>query len=79
MTDETQANDGAPVSHEFVCPLELTHDKFGEAHFFIGRMLSEYHHPQPFRWNLNAFLQAFRSIPITGVSAGLPWALLMPC
>ncbi len=62
MTDQNQVDEDTPDSHEFVCPLVFTHDKFREAHYFVGRMLSEYHHPEPFRWNLNAFLQALRSV-----------------
>lgn len=46
----------------FRCPIPATHDKYQEAHYFIARMLSEYHHPDEFRWNLNAFLQALRSV-----------------
>ena len=44
------------------CPLAETHDKFDEAHYFIERMMIEYHAPIPFRYNLNAFLQALRSV-----------------
>lgn len=44
------------------CPIPETHDKFNEAHYFLERMMNEYHNPQQFRWNLNAFLQALRSV-----------------
>ena len=44
------------------CPLAETHDKFMEAHYFIEQMMNEYHNPVPFRFNLNAFLQALRSV-----------------
>ena len=44
------------------CPLSETHDKFDEAHYFIERMMVEYHEPMAFRSNLNAFLQALRSV-----------------
>ncbi|MHB1261399.1 MAG: hypothetical protein ACYC2H_06755 [Thermoplasmatota archaeon] len=44
------------------CPLADSHDKFSEAHFFLEQMLERYHEPQPFRWNLNAFLQARSSV-----------------
>lgn len=44
------------------CPLAETHDKFSEAHYFIERMMTEYHEPVPFRYNLNAFLQALRNV-----------------
>lgn len=42
--------------------LAETRDKYQEAHYFIERMMHEYHNPQPFRWSLNAFLQALRSV-----------------
>lgn len=79
MTDQNQVDEDAPVNHEFVCPLVLSHDKFREAHYFIGRMLSEYHHPEPFRWNLNAVLQALRSVTfmlqkeLTGIDGFKAW------
>ena len=44
------------------CPLADTHDRFAEAHYFIERMLIEYHEPLFFRANLNAFLQALRNV-----------------
>ena len=44
------------------CPLAETDDKFGEAHYFIERMMTEYHEPVQFRYNLNAFLQALRNV-----------------
>lgn len=44
------------------CPIPATHDKYDEAHYFLERMMREYHHPHPFRWNLNAFLQALRAV-----------------
>jgi len=44
------------------CPLAEVDDKVGEAHYFLERMMVEYHNPAPFRWNLNAFLQALRSM-----------------
>lgn len=46
------------------CPIPLAHDKFHEAHYFLGRILDEYHQPMPFRWNLNAFLQALRTVTL---------------
>lgn len=49
-------------AEEFKCPIPAAEDKFQEAHYFISGMLEEYHHPSPFRWNLNAFLQALRSV-----------------
>ena len=44
------------------CPLAETDDRFGEAHYFIERMMVEYHEPMAFRFNLNAFLQALRNV-----------------
>jgi len=44
------------------CPLPATHDKLDEAHFFLHGVLDMIHEPDPFRWNLNAFLQALRSV-----------------
>ena len=44
------------------CPLAQTDDKFIEAHYFVSRMMDEYHDPMPFRYNLNAFLQALRNV-----------------
>lgn len=44
------------------CPVPATEDKYTEAHYFVSRMLDEYHEPFPFRWNLNAFLQALRAV-----------------
>jgi hypothetical protein len=44
------------------CPLYQADDKGAEAHYFLERMMVTYHDPDPFRWNLNAFVQALRSI-----------------
>ena len=44
------------------CPLAETDDRFSEAHYFIERMMVEYHEPMAFRYNLNAFLQALRNV-----------------
>lgn len=46
------------------CPLAETHDKLVEADYFIHQMMNEYHDPLPFRFNLNAFLQALRSVTL---------------
>ncbi|MCZ7538156.1 MAG: hypothetical protein M5T61_20945 [Acidimicrobiia bacterium] len=43
-------------------PDPLTHDKLEEAHYFLHSLLFTIHHPDEFRWNLNAFLQTCRSI-----------------
>jgi hypothetical protein len=44
------------------CPLYEADDKGAEAHYFLERMMVSYHDPDPFRWSLNAFVQALRSI-----------------
>ena len=46
------------------CPLEEADDKFNEVHFFIEQMMLRYHEPEPFRYNLNAFLQALRNVTV---------------
>jgi hypothetical protein len=43
-------------------PLPSTVDKFWEAWYFLLAMTGEYHDPHAFRYNLNAFIQAFRNI-----------------
>lgn len=52
-------DDSAPPA---ACPLAEADDKFQEAHYFLEGMMRHYHEPEPFRWNLNAFLQALRSV-----------------
>ncbi len=47
---------------DFECPIPASHEKYTEAHYFISRMIDEYHRPDPFRANLNAFLQALRNV-----------------
>jgi hypothetical protein len=47
---------------ECKCPIPETHDKFTESHYFINGMMNNYHAPDVFRWNLNGFLQASRSV-----------------
>ncbi|HYN69320.1 MAG TPA: hypothetical protein VEX41_03820 [Candidatus Eisenbacteria bacterium] len=44
------------------CPVPATHDKLDEVHYFLHRLLLEFHHPVEFRWTLNAYLQASRSV-----------------
>src|SRR4051794_9163668 len=44
------------------CPLCEPDDKLAEALFFLHQMALAYHDPDPFRWNLNAFLQSLRSV-----------------
>jgi hypothetical protein len=43
------------------CPIPATHDRLKETHFFLHEMFWQIHHPDPFRWSLNAYLQAARS------------------
>jgi hypothetical protein len=43
------------------CPLPSSHDRLLEAHYFLHRLEKTYHHPDPFRYYLHAFIQAFRS------------------
>ncbi len=50
------------MSEASECPLSETDDKFRESHYFIERMMIEYHNAMAFRYNLNAFLQALRSV-----------------
>jgi hypothetical protein len=51
----------APKSSSEECPVPNTHDKIEEAHYFLHQAAENYHWPEPFRWNLNAFLQSLRS------------------
>lgn len=51
--------EGAAVA---VCPIPASEDKLAEAHYFLHRMLEVFHEPHEYRWNLNAYLQALRSI-----------------
>jgi len=46
------------------CPLIGTDEKLDEAHFFLHQVLEAYHDPDPFRYKLNAFLQALRSVTL---------------
>ena len=50
------------MDEEAECPLAETDDRFSETHYFIERMMVEYHEPMAFRYNLNAFLQALRNV-----------------
>jgi hypothetical protein len=60
----TPTNEPIPEGAEVLedCPLSEADDKYTEAHYFLERMMAEYHNPQKFRWNLNAFLQALRNV-----------------
>lgn len=44
------------------CPIPSTHDKYEEAFYFLMQMVEHYHHALEFRFNLSAFIQAFRNI-----------------
>lgn len=44
------------------CPLPASHDKLDEAHYFLHQVFESLHQPDQLRWNLNAFLQALRSV-----------------
>ena len=44
------------------CPIPSAHEKCTEARYFLIQCLLNYHSPQPFLHNLNAFIQAFRNI-----------------
>jgi hypothetical protein len=44
------------------CPIPATHDHLKEAHYFLHDLVEHVHHPDPFRWSLNAYLQASRSV-----------------
>lgn len=44
------------------CPLAEMDDRYQEAHYFIEQMMDRYHEPSPFRWSLNAFIQALRNV-----------------
>lgn len=43
-------------------PISSTVDKLWEAWYFILGMVSSYHDPHAFRYNLNAFIQALRNV-----------------
>ncbi len=44
------------------CPIPATHDRLNESHYFLHDLIGQIHHPDPFRWSLNAYLQASRSV-----------------
>ena len=44
------------------CPIPPAHGKCSEARYFLVECLLHYHYPQPFLFNLNAFIPAFRNI-----------------
>lgn len=42
--------------------ISSTINKFKEAEFFLAKTIENYHNPNEFQYNLNAFIQAFRNI-----------------
>ena len=62
MTDEALAKSETGKEDSYECPIPASHEKYVEAHYFLSRTISEYHNPDTFRANLNAFLQALRSV-----------------
>ncbi len=44
------------------CPVPLAHERFDEAHWFLHQMMEHYHEPMLFRFNVNAFLSALKSV-----------------
>ena len=44
------------------CPIPETHDRLSAAHHFLHGILDNYHKANEMRWNLNAFLEAARSV-----------------
>jgi hypothetical protein len=49
-------------SSQGTCPIPETHDRLTAAHHFLHGILDNYHNPDEMRWNLNAFLEAARSV-----------------
>jgi len=44
------------------CPIPATHDRLSEIHHWWHEMARWYHEPEPFRYNLGAFIQAARNV-----------------
>ncbi|WP_431836165.1 hypothetical protein [Cellulomonas sp. Y8] len=59
---DEQSEPEAETPEPWSCPIPQSHDRFGEAHYFLHRLESDYHHPQLFRYNLNAFVSALRAV-----------------
>ncbi|MED4854863.1 hypothetical protein [Bacillus atrophaeus] len=59
MTVKTQCHQN---NYHEICKIKNTHDKFLEAHHFLFMMMQNYHYPDGFRYNMNAFIQALRNI-----------------
>ena len=43
--------------------MESSLDRFREAHYWLHTLEEHYHHADPFRWHLNAFLKAIKEAP----------------
>jgi len=58
--------DASPVccigNYQSVCPILDAHDKYLESWHFLREMARYYHVEKPFRYSLNAFLQALKSV-----------------
>lgn len=66
-----QSNEGVPDApptpkaepvEDSECPLPMSHDRAIEASHFLSRMEHDYHNPQLFRFNLNAYLSSLRAV-----------------
>ena len=44
------------------CPIPSSHEQFIHTHYDISQMLTNYHKPDIFRYNFNAFLQSLRNV-----------------
>lgn len=49
---------------QLIKPIEPALDRFREAHFWIHTMEEYYHHADPLRWHLNAYLKALKEVPL---------------
>jgi hypothetical protein len=62
LAQDTQGFDIMKAHHQNNCPILATHEKYNEAVYFLCKTMEAYHRPEEFRFNLNAFIQAFRNI-----------------
>lgn len=62
MTENVDDYTGEESDPPAGCPLPLAHDRFSEAHWHLHQMLENYHHPMTFRYSVNAFLHALKSV-----------------
>jgi hypothetical protein len=60
--DRNEDSSGEPEADDWVCPVPMAHDRYTEADYFLHRMEAEYHNPQVFRFNLNAYVSALRAV-----------------